>query len=142
MYYYGRSCRNQISTTLQQSPDFIKTRQEYYNNLDNSVRPSIKRDDKKINEIDKQINDPNSFIVKDKTGNTDVIGTITNILSAPLGNIETLMKKTNHLTSHFDKIPQILDSLKEKIKTGVIDPSAARLIAPLDKLYKSFMNKK
>ena len=140
MHYYGKSCRNQIAKTLIQSPDFIKKRQEFYKNLDENIRPATNANEKKIENVDAKVNGLNGKIVRTEKGDTDVLSTIINILTSPLGNLDELVKTTGNIRSQFDEIPKIIDSIKEEIKTGIINPSANKLLAPLNKLYMSFKN--
>jgi len=144
-FYYGNACRRQIARTALLDTSFLPLKKSYYSNVQDSVNPRLTTDDtNKIEEVNNVVQD---YLSENKTFNDETIQEIEdltdvlNLISTKyLGNIQDYLAtqtESSSVSHALQNIPSMLQYIQEKMNKAIIEPTSARFVSPLKKLYQA-----
>ena len=150
-YYYSKPCRNEIANNILFDPTFLDYKKRYFTNIETNISPNL---DTTISfsEVESRKIDKNETVHKAKVENatSDVksqfqiaADSLQVVVASILGNLNSVV---NAFTIQNTDILSGLTNLKDQLPTpsgaiaDALNPSVAKIVSPLQKLYKSLTN--
>ena len=146
-FYYGNACRNVISKTILSNPRFIKSRKNFYDNVNNIINSKMNSDESDILkanvEMDKnEILTSDEYIDESTKKISDITDVLTQIKTQSLGGFGSALLKpiksaNDAISDKLKDLPNTLNQIKIMLDNGFIKPSTIHLYDALEKLYRA-----
>ena len=142
-YYYGQSCSNTITNTLQLDSEFVSAKEEYYRKAKQYKR-SLMKDGAKIGianeQIETNMTSNANFAETSIQQIQDATSLIQELSSKYLGNLQQFLKNTsNESDTNIQELSTYLTNLQSQINQTILQPTFAKYTDPLQKLYQSLL---
>ena len=136
-YYYGRSCSNTITDTLQKDPAFLASKEAYYEKV-KTYKRSLTKDGAKIDvanvKIDDNMTSNTNFAEMSIQQIQDITSFIQGLTSKYLGNLRQMLQNSSNESQ---ALSIYLTQLQTQINQSIVQPTFAKYTDPLQKLYQS-----
>jgi AAA15 family ATPase/GTPase len=140
-YYYGQSCRNLISDTINTDVSFINTKQMFYQDsqiYDASLQSMAANSSDANTNISANITNNVTFQTNTLQQVQNISSTIQSLVNQYLANYQAFFRNMSNESSDFyQQFISTLADLKTQIQQTIVQPAYAKYTDPLQKLYKS-----